>query len=150
MDGKGWKRNGREGAGGGDEKKGLLMRKGAKHRVGCTVRVEKTRGAAEERGDGHGGKIRGRAGQTEGEGTEKRERHSYCWWWGFRVRPPSTASWNKQTAVRQTVLFLMGEKLAVPWMFPCTFHFLNAVLSVHHLTSHQCLRKEPRFICCCT
>ncbi len=69
---------------------------------------------------------------------------------GFRVRPPSTASWNKQTVVRQTVLFLMGEKLAVPWMFPCTFHFLNAVLSVHHLTSHQCLRKEPRFICCCT
>lgn len=40
------------------------------------------------------------------------------------------------------MLFLMGEKLAVPWMFPSTFHFLNTVLSVHHLTSHQRLRKE--------
>lgn len=38
------------------------------------------------------------------------------------------------------------EELTVPWMFPCTFHFLNAVLSVFHLTSHQCLRKKPRFI----
>lgn len=34
--------------------------------------------------------------------TEKKERHSYCRWWGFRVRPPSTTSWNKQTAVRHT------------------------------------------------
>lgn len=30
----------------------------------------------------------------------------------------------------------------MPWMFPCTFHFLNAVLSVHHLTRHQCLSKR--------
>lgn len=61
---------------------------------------------------------------------------------GFRARPPGTASCNKQTAVTQTVLFLMGEKLAAPWMFPCTFHFLNAVLSVHHLTKQQC--SEPK------
>lgn len=53
-------------------KKGLMMREGAKHRVGCTRREEKTRGAAEERGDGRGGKIRGRAGRTEGEGDRKK------------------------------------------------------------------------------
>lgn len=35
---------------------------------------KKNRGAAWERGDGHGGKIRGRAGQTQGRGgTEKKE-----------------------------------------------------------------------------
>lgn len=97
------------------------MRKGAKHRVGGAVRErererEEETGAAEERerereGDAHGGKIRGRAGWTEGErGTEKRERRSYCGWWGFRVHPPSTASWNKPTGVRQTALFLMGRE----------------------------------------
>lgn len=69
---------------------------------------------------------------------------------GLRAHPPGTASWNKQTAVRQTALFLMGEKLAAPWMFPCTFHFLNAVLSVRHLTRQQCLRTKTRFICRCT
>lgn len=118
-----------------------MKREGAKHCVGCTVRKKTVELDVVER-------LERRAGETEG--TEKRKRHSYCWWWGFRVRRSSTASWNKQAVVRQTVLFLMGEKLTVPWMFPCTFHFLNAVLSVHHLTSHQCLRKKPRFICCCT
>lgn len=84
-----------------------------------------------------GGKIRG-------------EEKGYCSEGGFRARPPGIASWNKQTAVRQTVLLLMGEKLAAPWMFPCTFHFLNAVLSVHHLTRQQCLQTKTRFICCRT
>ena len=104
-----------------------MMRKGAKHRVGGAVREgERQREREREReeeteelqrrreregGDAHGGKIRGRAGWTEGEkGTEKRERRSYCGWWGFRVHPPSTASWNKQTGVRQTALFLMGRE----------------------------------------
>lgn len=95
-------------------------------------------------GDGHGGKIRGRAGWTDGGRGDRNNKKDVVsvGGGGFGARLSSTASWNKQTVARQTVLFLMGEKLAVPWMFPSTFHFLNAVLSVHHLTSHQCLRKE--------
>ena len=47
-----------------------MMRKRAQHSVGCTLCE---RGAAEEReGGGRSGKIRGRAGRTEGEGTETR------------------------------------------------------------------------------
>lgn len=47
-----------------------MMRKRAKHSVGV---LHCERGAAEERGgDGRSGKIRGRAGRTEGEGTETR------------------------------------------------------------------------------
>lgn len=74
------------------------------------------------------------------------EEKGYCsegWGCSGRVLP-GIASWNKQTAVRQTVLHLMGEKLAALWMFPCTFHFLNAVLSVHHLTRQQCLQTQTR------
>lgn len=125
------------------------MRKRAKtYKVFCN-RGER-RHAAEERGGrgggGPGGKIRGRAGRTEGERTDVVTVGGGGSGCVLAAQPVG----NKQASVRQTALSLMGEKLAVPWMFPCTFHFLNAVLSVHHLTSHQCLRREPRFICCCT
>ena len=59
-----------------------MMRKGAKHRVGGAVRERerererrKERSCRGERGGGaHGGKIRGRAGRTEGEkGTGKKK-----------------------------------------------------------------------------
>lgn len=36
------------------------------------AREEKREELQEERGDGHGGKIRGRAGQTEGERDRKK------------------------------------------------------------------------------
>lgn len=84
--------------------------------------------------------------EEEREGTAKRERDIVTGGDGDGGRgggrgsgcvlPAQPAETN-----RQTVLFLIGEELAVAWMFLCTFHFLNAVLSVGHLTSHQCLRK---------
>lgn len=130
-----------------------MMRKGAKHGVGCTARGT-NRGAAGREGDERRGKIRGKDGPITGEFRDARGGKTgrsvvIVGWWGVQGAS-SQHSQSEQTLAIQTPLFLMGEKLAVPWMFPCTFHFLNAVLSVHHLTSHQCLRKEPGFICCCT
>lgn len=57
-----------------------MMRKGAKHRVGCTVRKEKKMELQRREGIDMVGRLDKGLDRQRERGQKKKEIHSYCWW----------------------------------------------------------------------